>query len=117
MLLALLQDLPDVAAGWGELIAPIGGLAFAALLVRLALGQADKRAAVAEKREEASATRLDLVLEDNRTQASTIKEQSTTLLRVAALAEDALVMAKSTSQKIDDVLRHVDRQDGDARRR
>lgn len=115
MLLALLQDLPDAASGWGDLVAPIGGLAFAALLLRLAIGQADKRAAVAESRENAANLReatcmekQETILEDNRSQASTIKDQSLTLLRVATLAESAVQGITVTHQKVDALYDRVD---------
>lgn len=105
MILALLQDLPDAASGWGDLVAPISGLAFAALLIRLAMGQADKRAAVAETREAACTAKQDIVLEDNRAQAATIKEQTSIMTKVVTLAEGSFEMQKTTQQRLDEVQR------------
>lgn len=90
-------------------IAGVLVVALGALFLRYDGGQ-NKRTERCEKRE-------DLILEDNRAQAATIKDQSTTLLRVASLAEDALTMAKATSAKIDMIQRSLERQVDDARRR
>jgi hypothetical protein len=69
------------------------------------------------KRTERCEKREDLMLEDNRSQAATIKEQSTTLLRVAGIAEQTFAMAKSTSEKIDTIQRLIEDQHDTARRR
>lgn len=89
--------------------AGIMAAALGALFVRYDNGNA-KRTERCEKRE-------DLILEDNRAQALTIKEQSTTLLRVAGIAEESFAMAKATSDKIDDIQRLLERAPGNARQR
>lgn len=72
---------------------------------------------IAEKEDRATRceTGYDKVLEDNRSQANTIKEQSTTLSRVASVTEEAFAMAKTTADKIDDNRRAIEALRRDAR--
>lgn len=90
-------------------IAGVLVVALGALFVRYDNGK-DQRTLRCEKRE-------DLILEDNRAQAATIKDQSTTLLRVAGVAEESFAMAKATSEKIDTIQRLLERTPDNARQR
>jgi hypothetical protein len=69
----------------------------------------NKRAERCEKRE-------DLILEDNRAQAATIKEQSATLLRVSSLAENTVEGIRITHAKVDNLQRLLEDQSSNARR-
>jgi hypothetical protein len=89
-------------------IAGVLVVALGALFLRYDGGQ-NKRAERCEKRE-------DLVLEDNRAQAATIKEQSTTLLRVSTLTENAVEGIKVTHQKVDNLQRLLEERPTNARR-
>lgn len=90
-------------------IAGVLVVALGALFVRYDNGNA--------KRTERCESREDRILEDNRAQAATIKEQSTTLVRVAALAEDSFAMAKATSETTTAIRDLLERTPGNARQR
>jgi hypothetical protein len=108
MMEALQVSMPTNETNAWVWIAGVLVVALGALFLRYDGGQ-NKRAERCEKRE-------DLVLADNRSQAETIKEQSTTLLRVAGLAENTVEGIKVTHQKVDSVIRLLEERPTTTRR-
>lgn len=68
------------------------------------------------KRTERCEKREDLMLDDNRSQAATIKEQSATLLRLSGLTESAVEGIKTTQTKLEDIQRLLEDRPSTARR-
>lgn len=88
------------------LVIALGGIAF---MFKLYEGSMSKRQERCEKQQ-------DALLADTRAQAATIREQSSVLIQIADLAENAVEGTKLAHQKLDELRRIIEDQKRDAHR-